>query len=69
MDTRLPRVCWAVVDYDHHLIIVRYGKEFSDGYSTDDYIVPTTGFEASRAAWKAFNEWQYGPCPYPIESA
>ena len=65
MTSEMPRACWMVVDYEERFIILRVGKEYEDGHCTDDHIVPTTGFDASYAAWDAFHEdWQYGPCPF-----
>jgi hypothetical protein len=62
-----PRPCWCVIDYDAKSIIVCVGKAYEREYSGENHIVPTTGFKASKAAWEAFNEWQFGPCPYPIK--
>ena len=61
------RPCWCVVDFDEKFIIVLVGKMWPNGEtSTDNHIIPTTGFEASRKMWQAFNDWQFTACPYDI---
>ena len=65
-----PQPCWAVVDFEDNFIIVRHGKKFYDGNISaidGDHIVPMKGFEASKMAWEAFNEWQFCKCPYPTK--
>jgi len=63
------RNCWCVVDYEDNFIIVRIAKQHPNGETCceEEHIVPTTGFDASYAAWDAFHDdWKFGPCPYPI---
>ncbi len=60
------RDCWAIVDYEETLLIVRVGKIWPNGnVCSDDFVVGTKrDFDKNKALWSEFNDWQFTECPY-----